>query len=154
MSSGVAAWSIVVRNTIEMVSAQPARPRKSRPSQRFRVSPKTAMARPQAATEIKMASPCRRIRPCQPEKSPPSSEPMAGAATSRPTVLASPPYQSRAMAGKSALGWARTIAARSEKKVIRMLGRVPRKRSPSSTEARPPPSSVRSGRMAGSRHIA
>lgn len=94
------------------------------------------------------------MRPCQPENSPPSSAPAAIAATSRPTVPGPPPYQSPAMAGNSALGWASTMAARSEKKVIRMFGRVPRKRSPSSTEARPRAPSARSGFIDGSFHIA
>lgn len=52
-------------------------------------------------------------------------------------------------------GWARTIAHRSVKKVIRRLGRVPRKRSPSRTEARLPVSLFcRSGSIEGSRHMA
>lgn len=137
MSSGVAAWSMVVRNTIETVSAYPARARKNSPSQRLRVSPNTAMASPHAATASRIASPCRRTRACQPENSPPSSAPAAIAATIRPTVFASSPYQSTAMAGNSAFGCASTMAAMSVKKVIRMLGRVPRKRSPSATEALP-----------------
>lgn len=140
---------------MEMVSAQPASARNSSPSQRLRVSPKTAMAVPQEPTASRIASPCRRIRPSQPENTPPSSAPRAGAATSIPVVRASPPYQSTATTGKRARGWARTIAHRSVKKVIRRFGRVPRNRSPSRTEARLPVSpSCRSGSIEGSRHIA
>ncbi len=47
------------------------------------------------------------------------------------------------------------MAHRSLKKVIRRLGRVPRKRSPSMTDARSAPLPVfRSGSIEGSRHIA
>ncbi len=152
--SGVAAWSMVLRNTIDTVSAQPATARKIRPGHSCRDRPKAAMAAPQAATASRMARPCRRMRPSQPENSPPRTAPTAGAATSRPTVLASPANQRTATAGNSARGWASTIAARSEKKVIRRFGRVARKRSPSRTEARRGGPSPWSGRIAGSRHIA
>lgn len=113
------------------------------------------MARPHPHTAITIARPCRCTRPSQPENTPPSSAPTAGAATSRPVVRASPPYQSSATAGYNARGYARTIAHMSEKKVIRRLGRPARNRRPSTTEARLRRSpSGPSGSIAGSRHIA
>ncbi|WAL74506.1 hypothetical protein OU787_25245 [Kitasatospora sp. YST-16] len=91
ISSGAATCIIVLRKIIETVSAQPAAASRSRPSGRLRTSPKAAMARPQAATEVRTATPWRWMRPIQPEKRPPARAPTAGAAASRPTVPASPP---------------------------------------------------------------
>ena len=53
------------------------------------------------------------------------TEPTATAADIRPTVLAPPPKASAATAGNSARGWARIIAQKSARKVIRTFGRVP-----------------------------
>ena len=71
-----------------------------------------------------MATPCRRTRPSQPENVPPITAPTAVAASSMPTVRAPPPNHRAATAGNSARGWASTMADRSEKNVMRRLGRV------------------------------
>ncbi len=147
---------MVLRKTIEMESAHPASASRISPSQSCRVSPNTAMAPPQPQTAIRTASPWRRMRLSQPENTLPSRAPSAGAATSSPVVFASPPNHTTATTGKSARGWASTMALRSLKKVIRRLGRVPRKRRPSITDARPVlfSPSFRPGSIEGSRHIA
>ena len=61
-----------------------------------------------------------------------------------------PPIINAPMAGSSARGWAKIMATRSITNVIRRLGRVPRKRNPSTTERSPAGLACSPGGMEGS----
>ena len=67
-----------------------------------------------------------------------------------PTVASPPPIITAPIAGSSARGWAKIMATRSMTKVMRRLGRVPRKRKPSTTDRSPAGRACSPGGMAGS----
>ena len=71
-----------------------------------------------------------------------------------PTVDSPPPIITAPMAGISARGWARIMATRSIMNVIRRLGRVPRKRKPSTTDRSPARPAFPEGGIDGSRNRA
>ena len=87
----------------------------------------------------------------QPEVAAPSSAPIDGADASSPTVPAPPWNQVTPIAGNNARGMPKTIALMSTRNVMSRFLRGPRKRSPSSTDAKPGRDAPPSGGMAGSR---
>ena len=111
--SGPANWIIVLRNTADSTSAQPAIASSTRAAGSQRTMPNPVIAAPQTSTAAMTASPWRRTRPTQPLVSAPSSAPAPGAEYSSPTVVAPPPKTVAASAGNSARGMPKTIAFRS-----------------------------------------
>ena len=71
---------IVLRNTAEMTSAQPAAASRTRATGSHGTSPKQVMATPQAMTATMTARPWRWIRLTQPVVSAPTRAPAPGAA--------------------------------------------------------------------------
>ena len=65
-ASGTASWMIVLRNTAEITSAQPATASSARAAGSQDTSPKQVMAMPQVTTATMTARPWRRTRPTQP----------------------------------------------------------------------------------------
>jgi hypothetical protein len=78
--SGPANWMIVLRNTADSTSAQPATASSSRASGSQCATPNAVIAAPQVSTASTTARPCRLTRPTQPLVSAPSSAPAPGAA--------------------------------------------------------------------------
>jgi hypothetical protein len=109
-SSGTASWTIVLRNTAEITSAQPAAASSTSAAGSQRTSPKPVMAAPHAMTATMTASPCRWTRLTQPVVSAPIRAPAPGAAYRKPSVEAPPPNSPVASAGNSALGMPNTMA--------------------------------------------
>ena len=72
-----------------------------------------AMAPPQTTTQAAMALPWWRTRAVHPVTSEPSRAPAPGAAYSRPTTPAPPPYRWTASAGNTARGMPKIMALRS-----------------------------------------
>src|SRR3954468_6519523 len=73
--SGVARIRIEVRRTALKKTAPPATPRKGRASGGDGASPKPRIAAPQTHAQIVTASPWRRVRDVQPDRSDPPSAP-------------------------------------------------------------------------------
>ena len=173
--SGVADCRIEPRKTPESESAAPptamhsaaranASVRRGSPSGRdcahHTTPPNAATAAPHTRIETYTPQPCACRRVNGAENSPARNAPAAIAASSTPTAASPPPSTTAPMAGSRARGNAVVMATMSARKVIRRFGREPRKRRPSTTEARPPrvpeaaAASPRCGGRDGSRHTA
>ena len=137
---------IVLRNTAEITSAQPATASSiSAPGSQC-TRPKHVMAMPQAMTAMMTARPCRRIRLTQPVVSAPISAPAPGAAYRKPTVAAPPPNTVAASAGNKARGMPNTMALMSMRYAPWMGWRPRTKRRPSEDRAQARPVAGRPGR--------
>ncbi len=80
MESGIVWFQTVERKMPLIMSAAPARARKTSATHRFVTSPKTAIASPQEPAAQMIASPCRWTRAAQPLVSEATSAPTDGAA--------------------------------------------------------------------------
>src|SRR5487761_1875504 len=127
---------IVLRNTAEMTSAQPATASSIRAAGSQRTRPKPVIASPHTMTEMITARPCRRIRLTQPVVSAPISAPAPGAAYRKPTAVA-PPNTVVPSAGNSARGIPNTIALMSIRYAPWMAWCPRTNRKPSMIERRP-----------------
>ena len=79
-ASGTVSWMIVLRNTAEMTSAQPATASSTRAAGSHATSPKPVMAAPHTMTATITARPWRWTRLTQPVVSAPIKAPAPGAA--------------------------------------------------------------------------
>ena len=79
-ASGTLSWRIVLRNTAEMTSAQPATASSTSAAGSQRARPKQVIAAPHTRTAMMTARPCRRTRWTHPVVIAPSRAPAPGAA--------------------------------------------------------------------------
>ena len=143
--SGVAACRMVVRKTPLTGSATPASPAQRRPATARRLAPSAPRSagqhhhqaerrdgRPQRHhADQNTAGPAGARHPAGRRTGRPGTRPRRWPPAARPPSALPPPISTAPIAGSRARGWARTMAARSIRNVMRTLGRVPRNRKPS-----------------------
>lgn len=121
-TSGVCSWTIVLRDTTDMVSATPARTRNVSATHRFDTTPNRASAAPQVAEPHSMTIPGRAIRVNVPEKTDAITPPTAIAVRNSPRVRGLLWKRSALISGKRLIGNDRTVVARSVSRAPRTAG--------------------------------
>ena len=136
-SSGVASWTTVPRDTTAQVSAAPATARRPRTPASEPTSPTPASDAPQTAPHARSTTPGRVRRVTSPETADADTPPTATALKSRPSVWGEPPNFCWLMTGNNAIGMARTVAHRSERKAPPSAGVLAVNRMASATARAP-----------------